>query len=191
MKVGGFAPYTLFLSCQRSCERALRGTGIEKLAKRIKALIEQNRHLFFWCSTATLFAAAPCVFLGAFTIGTGAAMSGYFGLRERRIKHVSWESTQGVISSIIFVLGLLFHCHIQCAWGGLAASWHVYRLYNGQVYKRLKGTAAMEEEMRLVTEEFARWFRFLVPDAKTSDRQVQDLQDLEDDRLMGEELWQE
>jgi hypothetical protein len=148
--------------------RLIQGTIIERMAMRIKRLIEENSHLTFWFSTSMLISTGPSVFIGASVIGVACAMNNHFGLREHSIKHLSWETTQGLVSALAFVCGLLFHYHIQCAWGGVAAGSHLYRVCNGQVYKcRLSGWSALDEEMRLLTREFASWVQILIPFPKT------------------------
>lgn len=146
------------------CYNMVKGTVIERLAKRIMKLIEENRRLTFWFSTSMLMVGAPQIFYTAAAVGLLSATQNHFGLRERRIQHLSWESTQGLMSGIVFVCGMIFQYHLQAVWGGFAFGSHTYRLWNGQGHaNRLHGFAALDHEMHLLTEEFGKWLKWVLP----------------------------
>lgn len=155
----------------RSIRTLIRGSIIETIVNRVIRLVHDNRHLIFWFSTSMLLAAAPLIFLSGTVVGVGFAMNNYYGLREHRIEHLSWETAAGAMSGVAFVCGLLFHYHIQCAWGGMAFGSHLYRLWTGQVDGNPRSRwQALDYEAHLFTRECARWIHKVLPPSNQEDR---------------------
>lgn len=155
----------------RSIRTMIRGSRIETIVNRVIQFVNDNRRLIFWFSTSTLLAAALPIFLLGTVVGVGFAMNNYFGLREHRIEHLSWETAEGAMSGIAFVCGLLFHYHIQCAWGGIAFGSHLYRLWTGQVDGNPRSRwQAIDYEAHLFTRECARWVHKVLPPSQKEDK---------------------
>ena len=141
-----------------------QGSLIESLIERVKTLVSQNYRLIFWFSNSMLFATTPGLFIVSASLGLFMALHNHFGLKDKLIRHLAWEITSGVVSSIVFFCELLFRYPLQCLWQGLTAGSYLYRLWSGQIHgKNICGLRALDEEMEALTREFAHWFRNVVP----------------------------
>ena len=143
-------------------DRLVYQAGFAPLIHRITQLLRENANLFFWASASMCLFCAPTFFLVGSALGVATAnFQGQSTIRTKHIHKLDWSSTKHLIAVIALIMSRYLGFFIHGLTGGYSMGFHLVRVCNGRAGESdLRGLAALEDEVGLVSEELAAWLPY-------------------------------